>query len=55
MSKHFANVEVFVSNLESANEADDVVALVEAALNGRGYQASVSATAHAYPAKEDER
>ncbi|MFG2847448.1 hypothetical protein ACGF12_30410 [Kitasatospora sp. NPDC048296] len=52
MNSHFADIEVFASNLDSADEADDVAALVEDALAGAGYQVSVNVTANPYPPKE---
>lgn len=46
MSTHYATGTVHVSNLDSEDEASDVEALIESALRGAGYYASVDVTGH---------
>lgn len=48
MSGHYATGEVWVGNLGSADEADEVQRIVEAVLASAGYEATVSVTATAY-------
>lgn len=45
-SSHFATGTVHISNLDSEDEASDVEELIESALRGAGYYASVDVTAH---------
>lgn len=48
MSSHFATGTVHISNLDGEDEASDVEELIESALRGAGYYASVTVTAHPY-------
>jgi hypothetical protein len=42
VSSHYANLSIWVSNLDSEDEAEDVTAVIESALGGAGYKATVS-------------
>lgn len=46
MSSHYATGTVWVSNLDSESEAEDVQEVIENALRSAGYYASVDITAH---------
>lgn len=46
MSSHYATGDVWISNLDSPDEADDVRDIVENALRGAGYYATATITAH---------
>ena len=48
MPSHYANAEVFVSNLDSDGDAEHVEELIQSALSSAGYQADVTVTAGAY-------
>lgn len=48
MSSHYATADVWVGNLGSEDEAEEVSALIEEALSGSGYQVTVTVIAHAY-------
>lgn len=45
MSSHYANLSVWIGNLDSEEEAEDVTAIIESALSGAGYTATVSVDA----------
>jgi len=49
VNSHFATADVWIGNLDSEDEAEHVRDLIDAALGGAGYQASVTITATAYP------
>lgn len=49
MSSHFATADVWVGNLDNEDELDTIAQLIEDALSGAGYQATVSVTAHPNP------
>jgi hypothetical protein len=46
MSSHYATGTVWISNLDSEGEADDVRDIVESALRSAGYYADATITAH---------
>lgn len=50
MSSHYATADVWIGNLDSENEADDIEALIEKALRSAGYHGTVTVTANPYSA-----
>lgn len=48
MRSHYATVDVWVGNLDSEGETEDIEELIQSALSRAGYQATVTATATAY-------
>jgi hypothetical protein len=46
VSSHYATGTVHISNLDSEDEASDVEELIESALRGAGYYASVAVTGY---------
>jgi hypothetical protein len=46
MPDYRADAAVSVDNLDSLDEADDIEALIESALRGAGYYATVTVTAY---------
>jgi len=52
MSSYYATADVWIGNLDSADEAEDVRDLIDAALASAGYEATVTITANAYPEEQ---
>lgn len=52
MSSHYATADVWIGNLDSEDEADHIRDLIDAALSGAGYQATVNITANAYEGQQ---
>jgi len=45
VSSHYADLSVWIGNLDSEDEAEEVTAVIESALRGAGYKATVSVDA----------
>lgn len=51
MYSHFADVDVWVGNLESEGEGDELASIIESALASAGFKATATVTVSAYPEK----
>lgn len=51
MSSHYATADVWIGNVDSEDEAEHITELLNAALAGAGYHATVDVTVNAYQEK----